>query len=130
MLLPPDPRYVRGLELFSSGQFYESHDLLEDLWRDIKGELRDYYKSLIQVGAAFHHLKRGRQSAGQKILQTAIAYLSSYPAHTLGLNVEKLIMDLRNTVTVLSALDDGGLKSNPALLNELIPELDFRQDSY
>lgn len=125
-----DARYVRGFELFSRGKYFESHEVWEELWRQNRDEMRDYYKALIQVGAAFHHLTRGRISACRKILETATAYLTCYPKITLGLDVERLVADLEMVKTRLQTLSAEGLKKDPTLLKELIPKLDFRLDSY
>jgi hypothetical protein len=56
-----DPRYLGYFTLFNDGQYYEAHDLLEDLWlHDKQGPDGAFYKGLIQLAGAFVHLKKHR----------------------------------------------------------------------
>ena len=52
------PAHLLGwLECFNAGDFYEAHDVLEDLWlRDRAAHEADFYKGLIQLAGAFVHL--------------------------------------------------------------------------
>ena len=53
------PAHLLGwLECFNSGEFYEAHDVLEDLWLEERETLNaNFYKGLIQLAGAFVHLK-------------------------------------------------------------------------
>ena len=40
---PPFPsQYLEGLELFNEQQFFECHDVLEELWSDVIGDERRF----------------------------------------------------------------------------------------
>ncbi|MDP7009954.1 MAG: DUF309 domain-containing protein [Verrucomicrobiota bacterium] len=53
------PAHLLGwLECFNTGEFYEAHDVLEDLWLEERETPNaDFYKGLIQLAGAFVHLK-------------------------------------------------------------------------
>ena len=53
------PAHLLGwLECFNTGEFYEAHDVLEDLWlKERKTPNANFYKGLIQLAGAFVHLK-------------------------------------------------------------------------
>ncbi|MEO6183762.1 MAG: DUF309 domain-containing protein, partial [Verrucomicrobiota bacterium] len=52
------PHYLGYFELFNAQLFYESHDVLEELWLPIRKEAGgDFYKGLIQLAGAFVHLQ-------------------------------------------------------------------------
>ena len=53
------PAHLLGwLECFNVGEFYEAHDVLEDLWlEERENPNADFYKGLIQLAGAFVHLK-------------------------------------------------------------------------
>ena len=56
---PLDPRYLGYFKCFNAAQYYEAHDVLENLWlesRDIPEA--NFYKGLIQLAGAFVHLKK------------------------------------------------------------------------
>src|SRR5450631_3036445 len=54
-----DPRYLGYFTCFNAGQYYEAHDLLEDLWLEHRSNPESaFYKGLIQFAGAFVHLKK------------------------------------------------------------------------
>ena len=51
----------RGLELIDGGEYFEAHEVLEDLWRPPPAEERDFYQGLVHVAVARHHAGRGNR---------------------------------------------------------------------
>ncbi|MBS0656907.1 MAG: DUF309 domain-containing protein [Verrucomicrobia bacterium] len=75
-----DPRYAGYFALFNAREYYEAHDVLEDLWlasRDQPDAL--FYKGLIQLAGAFVHLQKGRLSPAARLFALAQKNLSLYP---------------------------------------------------
>ncbi|MGZ4965080.1 MAG: DUF309 domain-containing protein [Limisphaerales bacterium] len=71
-----DLRYAGYFELFNRGQYYEAHDVLEDLWLPVRKEPQgDFYKGLIQLAGAFVHLKKERLRPAGALLKLARANL-------------------------------------------------------
>jgi len=53
-----DPRYTGYFACFNAQQYYEAHDVLEDLWLQTRGADHLFYKGLIQLAGAFVHLQK------------------------------------------------------------------------
>lgn len=53
-----DPRYTGFFACFNERQYYEAHDVLEDLWLQETGQNHAYFKGLIQLAGAFVHLQK------------------------------------------------------------------------
>jgi hypothetical protein len=53
-----DPRYQGFFTCFNAQQYYEAHDVLEDLWLSARDENYLFFKGLIQVAGAFVHLQK------------------------------------------------------------------------
>jgi len=53
-----DARYSGYFVCFNRGDYYEAHDVLEDLWLQTDGSDYAFYKGLIQIAGAFVHLKK------------------------------------------------------------------------
>src|SRR5436190_4021583 len=53
-----DPRYTGYFACFNAQQYYEAHDVLEDLWLGDRGPDHLFYKGLIQFAGAFVHLQK------------------------------------------------------------------------
>ena len=54
-----DTQYRAGIELFNKCEFFEAHDVWEELWSEYRGEDRTFYQGLIQVAVALHHFGNG-----------------------------------------------------------------------
>jgi len=48
----------KGVEEFNSGQFFECHDTLEEVWRGVRGPARGFFQGLIQISVGFYHLRK------------------------------------------------------------------------
>ena len=53
-----DPRYQGYFTCFNEGQYYEAHDVLENLWLERRDEHYLFFKGLIQVAGAYVHLQK------------------------------------------------------------------------
>ena len=118
-----DPRYHGYFECFNALEYYEAHEVLEDLWHEHRPHRPDasFYQGLIQVAGAFCHLKlhydhpqhpkhsrRLRPSA--KLFQLAAARLEAYPTHHHELDVATIISLCR---TYRNHLEQAACTTNP-----------------
>lgn len=115
-----DARYLGYFYCFNRQDFYEAHDVLEDLWLpDRYGPNGDFYKGLIQLAGAFVHLKKNRLRPAAALLKLAQANFEKYPSRHERLNlaaVQLLIMGW------LVQLEKGGFSTNP-LTPKNVPQL-------
>ena len=85
-----DSRYLEYIELFNEREFYDCHEVLEDLWLDDWGDRKKFYQGLIQFATAFYHLYRRNMSGCEKLLASSKSYLSRYPDFFEGLDLAEL----------------------------------------
>lgn len=79
-----DARYIKFFELFNEQEFYECHEVLEDLWlEETTCPERPFYQGLIQTATAFYHLRNGNLTGARKLFESGLKYLSSYPDQTM-----------------------------------------------
>ncbi len=96
MISPSDPRWRESLVLFNERKYFESHEVLESLWLEVKGDPnRNLYKGVIQAAAALYQLRRGRHSGAVSLCATSVKYLEAYAPEALGLDVGGLIREMR-----------------------------------
>ncbi len=88
--LPSD--YLRFVELFNEGRYWESHEVLEAPWRTNRSP---FYKGMIIYASAFVHGRRGNPRGVRKQLLKAQNYLAAYVPHYLGLDVEARLRHAR-----------------------------------
>jgi len=84
-----------GTFLFNAGLFFECHEYLEDIWRASEGTERDFYHGIIQAAAAFYHFEKGNLHGTATLLAKAVRKLEAYRPAFLGVDVERLVADLR-----------------------------------
>lgn len=99
-----DERFKEGLRLFKEGHYFESHEVIEDLWLETPEDdkWRDLYKGVIQAAAAIYQFKRGILSGALGLYRSSIKYLEIYKPVAMGLEVEKLIEDMKVCFAELS----------------------------
>ncbi|MDI3316187.1 MAG: DUF309 domain-containing protein [Bacillota bacterium] len=113
--------YRRFVELFNEGRYFESHEVLEDLWR-ARGH-DPFYQALIIVAAAHVHAGRGNPRGFRRHLQQALRLLAPYPDRFRGLDVGALRGWIQETLERQAAVPDAlpGLGLAPLPPLELAP---------
>ena len=91
-----DERFLEGLHLFNEKEYFECHEVIEDLWLDTPSDdkWRDLYKGVIQAAASLYQYDRGIYSGANGLYRTSVGYLAKYVGDSLGLNVQKLIDEM------------------------------------
>ena len=79
--------------MFNAGEFFEQHEVLEDMWRAEPGPIREVYQGILQVGVGFHHLGRGNYHGTVTLLERGLNRLRTVPPDALGLDVGGLIVE-------------------------------------
>jgi predicted metal-dependent hydrolase len=77
--------------LFNLEEFFEAHDVLEDLWRETADGDREFFQGLIQVAAALEHRRRGNLRGAAGVAESARRHLLPYAPTHLGIDVESLL---------------------------------------
>jgi hypothetical protein len=86
--MPSDPRYLDGIALFNRGEYFDAHEVWEDLWRDCPAADRRFYQSLIQAAVAIYHHERGNLTGATRLFQSGRRYMGPYRPTHLGLDVD------------------------------------------
>ena len=76
-------QYLRGIILFNQADFFDAHEVLEDVWRAAPPENKKFLQGLIQVAVAFHHFSTGNRVGMRSVLERAIRNLSE-PSGSFG----------------------------------------------
>jgi len=122
--MPVDPRFIRGLELFNQRDFYECHEIIEELWLETKPDPHSaLYKGVIQAAGALYQWERGYLGGAYRLFLSSVNYLGPYGAGALGLNVEELVKDMR---VCFRALEEPDRKGGPNLSAASMPTLKYQ----
>jgi predicted metal-dependent hydrolase len=92
-----EPRYLAGVVLFNRRDFFEAHEVWEDLWLSPEvGADRRFVQGLIQSAVALHHFRNGNRRGARKLYGTARAYMEAYPSPHLGLDTGGFWLDMEH----------------------------------
>jgi predicted metal-dependent hydrolase len=82
-----DPRYLAGVLLFNERDFFEAHEVWEDLWADSGPPERRFYQGLIQAAVGLLHFGNGNLRGAAKLYRSSRDYMAPYTPRYLGLDV-------------------------------------------
>ena len=86
-----ESRFLRGLDLIRSREFFAAHEELELAWRAAAAEERDFFQGLVHVTVAWYQAGRGKRTGCERQLQKASRRLAPYaPAHR-GVDVQGVL---------------------------------------
>src|SRR5947208_17191254 len=90
---PPPQQLLEGIAQFNRGEFFEQHETLELLWRAERRDVRRLYQGILQIGVAFHHLRRLNHHGTVYMLTRGSRYLAPFAPRCQGVDVEALLND-------------------------------------
>lgn len=98
----------KACDEFNTGHFFECHETLEEIWQEEQGQVRDLYKGLIQVAAAFVHIGRNNHFGANRLLTTALGYLEPYrAAGAMGFDVDRICGESEQVLAAVDRLGKG-----------------------
>ena len=77
------PGFAEAIQQFNSWRFYDCHETLEDIWREVgakssESQLANFYQGIIKAAAGYHHLLRDNYEGTLKVLGDTFRLLSPY----------------------------------------------------
>ena len=101
-----DPRYLAGIVLFNRHEFFEAHEVWEDLWMDTPSPDKSFYQGLIQAAVGLCHFANGNLRGAAKLFGSSRAYMERYGPLHLGMDAARFWHEMaRCFAPVLAAAD-------------------------
>lgn len=120
-MIPPVLR--RFVELVNRGEYWESHEVLEEPWRENGSDL---FQGLILYASAFVHAKRGNRHGVGAQLEKAGRKLEGYPDTYLGVDLAALRAHLRRCRRIVEEHPDAEGDAWAELIP--FPEMELREE--
>jgi len=116
-----DVLYLRGIEHFNECDFFEAHEVWEELWADYQGDDRKFYQGLIQAAVCLHHFGNGNVRGARKLYNSSSKYLQDYKPVRNGLDLDQFLTQMTDCCQDIldSAEEFPDIEVDP----ELIPEI-------
>ncbi|MGC1647052.1 MAG: DUF309 domain-containing protein [Candidatus Sulfotelmatobacter sp.] len=87
-------RYQVGIRHFNAREFYDAHEVWEDVWRESHGMEKRFLQGLIQAAVALHHHSTGNMVGACSLMARARRNLAACPGEFGGIRVEELLVEL------------------------------------
>ena len=94
MALGSSEGYRRGIRLFNAREFYDAHEVWEDVWRESHGLEKKFLQGLIQAAVALHHQSTGNVVGACSLVERARGNLAACPPKFGGIRLGELITEL------------------------------------
>jgi len=118
-------RLREGINKFNSFSFYDCHDILEDVWFDVRGPSRRFYQGLIHLAVGFYHiLERENPKGAISQLTKGLDKLNSFKPDFQGIELSQLLKDVENCIENIREESAKGFN------RKLIPKIKFNASQF
>lgn len=83
-------KFRRGIDHFNAQEFFEAHEVWEEIWLAEREPEKTFLQGLIQIAAAFHHYCRGNSWGAELLLAAGIVKLSRFPEDSRDIQLAQL----------------------------------------
>lgn len=97
--------FLAGVAHFNAHEFWDAHESWETIWLVAESDVEQFLQGLIQVAAAYHHVKRGTFRGAVRLFDAGLRRLSAFPLDWSGIDrraVEETARRHRERIAVSS----------------------------
>ena len=98
-----DPRYLAGIVLFNRADYFEAHEVWEDLWMETAAPQKKFYQGLIQAAVGLCHFCNGNLRGAVKLYHSSRDYMMPFDSPYLGLDNAAFWQDMERCFAELLA---------------------------
>jgi predicted metal-dependent hydrolase len=102
--LAGESAFRHGIQLFNDGEFFECHEVLEDLWRPMQGPRRLFLQAIIHFAVALYHYQQDNLPGARRQLRKSLKKLAGYLPEYQGVDTGAIY---RHGVVLLDSLAKG-----------------------
>lgn len=115
-------QYREGLRLFNEEEFFDCHDVLEELWSETTGPERKFIQGLIQASIALFHFGNENFGGAKKLYISARKNLDPCGDCYMGIKLGTFLADFQRCFQEL--LDNTEVyPTTVTLKDELVPKI-------
>jgi predicted metal-dependent hydrolase len=103
--------FLQGVEHFQRGDYFEAHEVWEELWREATVETRAFYKGLIQLAVALLHAERGNRRGAERLFHSALRLLKPYRPTYAGYDLDTLLRESEQWLQKLYSADSQSISA-------------------
>ncbi|MBY0545996.1 MAG: DUF309 domain-containing protein [Candidatus Obscuribacterales bacterium] len=120
MTLNENHLWLSGIELFNAGEFFECHEVLEDLWNEQVDPEKQLTQGVLQIAVGYLHLGRDNRVGALKLLTRGLARVQPFLPSYGGFMLDNLARAAQNSIQAIKANADtvpGAPRIEPSTLS-------------
>src|SRR4029450_1047362 len=126
MTMDPDLErklYYHGIALFNAHEFFEAHEVWEDIWHMAFGTKFEFYQGMIQCAVALEHFRRSNPRGVVSLFESYNRHFKDVPRVFMGLNVEQFLGKMKEALAPVLSADPLPEKGQIALDTASLPQI-------
>ncbi len=121
-------RFSEGIKKFNNREFFDCHDILEDVWFEIRGSSRRFYQGLIHLAVGFYHiLERGNPKGALSQLNKGLEKLNEYGPEFNGVELTHLLNKIKICIEDIEKMKP---ELKVSFNRDLIPLIEFNPKKF
>ena len=96
--ISPEDAVMSAVFLFNMERYWKSHEVLESVWKNSKGQTKNLLNGLILVDAAYVHHQKGENAIFFSILNRSLEKFKDYSEYFYDINMEILLKDIHKMI--------------------------------
>ena len=105
--------FHEGIELFNRGEFYDCHEVLEEVWTPTRQPERWFLQSLIHFAVGFYHHQRGNKAGATRQLRKGLHKIAGYLPRWGGVETGAIESQARRCLEIIE--QDGRVERFPQI---------------
>lgn len=89
-------KYLEGIRLFNEQEYFDCHEVLEELWVEVMGESKLYLQGLIQASVGMFHFGNDNLGGARKMYRSAREKLEKYPSPYMKMDLLQFLLDFEH----------------------------------
>jgi uncharacterized protein len=90
--------YYDGIQLFNEHEFFEAHEVWEDIWHMAYGLKHDFYQGMIQCAVALEHYRRSNPRGVVSLFRSYRTKFRDVPPVFMGLDVTRFLAEMHEAL--------------------------------
>jgi len=88
--------YIQGIKLFNTKQYFDAHEVWEEIWLRSSGDTKLFYQTLIQSAVGLYHYERGNSRGARGMYKNVCEKLSRLPSFFMSLDLVEFERQFKN----------------------------------
>lgn len=122
--------YLDGIQLFNDHEFFDAHEVWEDVWHMAFGLKHEFYQGMIQCAVALEHYRRRNPRGVVSLYDSYRKHFREVPDRFMGLEVKPFLAAMHEALRPVLEADPLPEKGQIELDLSRVPRIELEYDPF